>query len=168
MNGDDWGKHFISRLLQLSHSQWLFRNVTLHDAIQGTLKITKRAEVLEEVERLSRVDPLEVAPESRFLLEMDFGSLYRSPVERQVYWVQAMSAAWKAGKRAAKVRARQGAGARRRAAKKRKPKAVFNTRRLDEQMQRELALRRPGKTRQVNVAAIEAQNPANKRLKKPD
>jgi len=29
--GEDWMKAFISHLLQISHSQWIFRNYTLHD-----------------------------------------------------------------------------------------------------------------------------------------
>ncbi len=31
MTGNDWTKGFISHLLQMSHSQWIFRNYTLHD-----------------------------------------------------------------------------------------------------------------------------------------
>ena len=46
LNGDDWCKHFISRLLQVSHSQWVFCNTMLHDAVGGTLKLQKRCEVL--------------------------------------------------------------------------------------------------------------------------
>jgi len=37
MNGTDWTKHFISHLLHLSHSQWICRNITLHDKPRGTL-----------------------------------------------------------------------------------------------------------------------------------
>ena len=46
MNGDDWMRHFISHVLHLTHSQWIFRNVTLHDSICGTLWLHKREEVL--------------------------------------------------------------------------------------------------------------------------
>jgi hypothetical protein len=31
LNGRDWVKSFISELLTISHTQWLFRNITLHD-----------------------------------------------------------------------------------------------------------------------------------------
>ena len=31
LNGRDWVKIFITKLLQMTHSQWLFRNITLHD-----------------------------------------------------------------------------------------------------------------------------------------
>ncbi len=39
MTGDDWMKHFIGKLLQISHSQWLYRNLTLHDKKRGYLRL---------------------------------------------------------------------------------------------------------------------------------
>ena len=36
ITGADWIKTFISHLLQISHSQWIFRNYTLHDKQQGS------------------------------------------------------------------------------------------------------------------------------------
>ena len=42
MSGRDWAKHFISKLLQISHSQWLFRNITLHDSARGVKQLEKR------------------------------------------------------------------------------------------------------------------------------
>ena len=169
MNGGDWCKYFISRLLQISHSQWIFRNTTLHDAVRGTIKLQRRREVLQEIERLAEVDPEEVAEESRFLLEMDFTTLARAPVERQSYWVYAMKAAWKAGKRRAGRLSKMGRRERRREEQREKQKPVFNFSRLDEQLRSELELRQPGRSaRLVNVAGIEVQNKTNKRRKKPD
>jgi succinate dehydrogenase flavin-adding protein (antitoxin of CptAB toxin-antitoxin module) len=37
LNGLDWTKQFISKLLQLTHSQWIYRNISLHDKKQGYL-----------------------------------------------------------------------------------------------------------------------------------
>ena len=37
MTGEDWMKHFIGKLLQISHSQWLYCNFTLHDKTRGYL-----------------------------------------------------------------------------------------------------------------------------------
>jgi hypothetical protein len=31
LNGADWTKQFISKILQLTHSQWIHRNISLHD-----------------------------------------------------------------------------------------------------------------------------------------
>jgi hypothetical protein len=85
MNGDDWMRHFISHVLRITHSQWIFRNITLHDKVCGTLRLQNREEVLREVEALLETDPMEVPVESKFLLEFDFDSLYRSSFERQTY-----------------------------------------------------------------------------------
>jgi hypothetical protein len=42
MKGDDWMHHFISHILQLSRSQWTFRNITLHDKCRCTLILQER------------------------------------------------------------------------------------------------------------------------------
>ena len=169
INGDDWSKQFISKLLQVSHSQWVFRNTTLHDAVRGTIKLQRRREVLQEIERLAEVDPDEVAQESRFLLEMDFSTLTRAPVERQSYWVYAMRAAWKAGKRRAGKLSKMGRRERLVTTRREKKKPVFNFEKLNRQLRSELDLRQSSRSaRLVNVAGIETQNKPNKRLKKPD
>jgi hypothetical protein len=31
LNGEDWTKQFISKLLQITHSQWIYQNISLHD-----------------------------------------------------------------------------------------------------------------------------------------
>ncbi len=97
MNGSDWMKHFISHLLHLSHSQWICRNITLHDKLRGTLFLRKREDVLKELDSLIETDPEELPAERRFLLEFDFDSLYRSSFENQTYWVGAIKAARRAG-----------------------------------------------------------------------
>ncbi len=75
INGNNWTSHFISRILQLSHSQWIFRNITLHDRSRGIIKLHKRRDVLLEVDRLMAVDPSELPQERKFLLKMSFSSL---------------------------------------------------------------------------------------------
>ena len=45
LNGDDWMKGLITQLLHISHSQWLFRNFTLHDTHCGYKRMKERAEV---------------------------------------------------------------------------------------------------------------------------
>jgi hypothetical protein len=65
-------KHYISHLLHLSHSQWICRNITLHDKLRDTLLLRKREDVLKE---LDDTDREEILAERRFLLEFDFDSL---------------------------------------------------------------------------------------------
>ena len=66
---------------------------------QGLFTIKR---VLSEIEKMVDMNPDKLPEESRFLLEMDFDSLYNSSFERQSYWVRAMKAARHAGKRAAR------------------------------------------------------------------
>ena len=35
MTGRDWAKHFIGRILAITHSQWIYRNYILHERTRG-------------------------------------------------------------------------------------------------------------------------------------
>ena len=70
----------------ISHSQWICRNITLHDKLRGTLFLRKREDVLKELDSLIDTDPEEIPAERRFLLEFDFDSLFRSSFENQTYY----------------------------------------------------------------------------------
>ena len=111
----DWSKKLISQILHISHGQWVFRNVSLHDARTGYLRVKKRENVLAEVDRLSEVDPILLSESSRYLLEIDFSSLHRDTLEKQSYWVLAMKAAVRAGQRTV-ARSRHATARQRRAA----------------------------------------------------
>ena len=39
LNGQDWVKQFLSKILKITHSQWIFRNITFHDKKGGVLKM---------------------------------------------------------------------------------------------------------------------------------
>ena len=96
LNGEDWTKQFISKILQVTHSQWIFRNVSLHDRTQGYLRNKRSDEILHLVNELSEVSPEEIPENSRFLLEINFSELKNAHLETQTYWTIAMEAAIKA------------------------------------------------------------------------
>jgi hypothetical protein len=37
LNGADWIRQFINKILQLTHLQWIYKNISLHDKHQGYL-----------------------------------------------------------------------------------------------------------------------------------
>lgn len=88
-----WAKGFITQLIHLSHSQWLYRNFSLHDRATGYLRRMTRQRLLLKVSELANTDPLELPPVSRFLLEIDFAALGSVKQERQSYWLLALKAA---------------------------------------------------------------------------
>ena len=95
----DWTKQFISHLLHISHAQWVFRNVSLHDRSVGYLQKLQRRKVLLEIDRLSQLSPSELPDDSKYLLEMDFSTPQKSSLIEQSYWILAMKAAICAGRR---------------------------------------------------------------------
>jgi hypothetical protein len=97
--GADWMKILITKLLKISHSQWLYRNFSLHNKVNGHLRLTHQVTVLEEIARLSTCNPDEIPEECRFLLDVEMTSLDDTSLAQQEYWVSAMSAALAAGRR---------------------------------------------------------------------
>lgn len=104
LNGRDWMKSFISRLMQLTHSQWLYRNITLHDKAGGSLRKQKMEQMKSEAEMLACTDPCAFPKESRFLLELDDERYIRGDgnFHDKSYWLIAMKAAVVAGRRKAR------------------------------------------------------------------
>ena len=119
------------------------------------------------METLLETDPLEVLAESKFLLEFDFDSLYRSSFERQTYWVQAIKAARRVGRQTALLRSRRGAGARRRAGRAQRTQPTIDVSVVVEQMRAEKMLRPLPSRRRVRPNIRDSvENPCNKRLRK--
>jgi hypothetical protein len=75
LNRADWTKQFISKLLHVTHSQWIFRNISLHIKINRYLHKKKSEKVMLELESLAGIAPEDVPAESQFSLEINFGDL---------------------------------------------------------------------------------------------
>ena len=99
LNGSDWVKQFISKILHITHSQWIFRNFSLHDKRNGYLHKKKVEEIALELESLAGLAPEDVPAESQFLLEINFHDLNKSNVESKKYWILAINAALTAQRR---------------------------------------------------------------------
>ncbi len=93
LNGSNWTKQFISKLLQITHSQWIYHNISLHNRRQGYLHNKQSEDLLQEITELSGLSPNEVPESCQFLLEVNFTDLTSSHLETQRYWTLAMNAA---------------------------------------------------------------------------
>jgi hypothetical protein len=85
LNGKDWTRQFISRILQLTHSQWIFQNISLHDKTNGFLRNKKAHEILQLINEFAKVAPEDAPKDSRFLLEINFSELTKAHLETQTY-----------------------------------------------------------------------------------
>jgi hypothetical protein len=86
LNGADWTKQFISKILQLTHSQWIYRNISLHDKRHGYLRNKQSESLLQTIAELPDLSPEEVPNNSRFLLKFNFTELIKAHLEMQRYW----------------------------------------------------------------------------------
>ncbi len=96
LNGKDWTKQFISKILQLTHSQWIFRNMSFHDKKNGYLCNKTAEELLQHINSLSDLALEDLPESSHFLLEINFSELSTYYLETQKYWTLAVDAALKA------------------------------------------------------------------------
>ena len=90
LNGSDWTKSLIYKLLHITHLQWIYRNFTLHEKLCGYLHKKNLKDIRLTIEELADTAPEEVPEESKFLLEITFGNLTKSHIENQQYWVIAI------------------------------------------------------------------------------
>ena len=93
MNASDWTRKLITKILHLTHAQWLLRNFMLHDHKTGFHMVKRRIDLLLKINILCRTQLHEVPDESKFLLEIDTNDLANGDTESQEYWVCAMEAA---------------------------------------------------------------------------
>ena len=103
LNGTEWTKHFITRVIKISQSQWIYRNVSFHDKQHGYAKRKRVEELNHTIRHLSDTNPRNLPQESRFLLERDDNDLSEESMLKKEYWVESMEAAIKAGARKAKM-----------------------------------------------------------------
>jgi hypothetical protein len=82
LNGSDWTKSLISKLLQITHSQWIYQNFTPHDKLCGYLHKKKIKDIRLTIEELAETPPEEIPKESKFLLEINFEKSLPSPTSK--------------------------------------------------------------------------------------
>ncbi len=88
-----WTRKFILQILHITHSQWLFRNFTLHDLSAGLLRTNDKLQTAALISGLMLTRPSQLPPESQFLLEFDMDRLLKSDRDTQHYWIAAVEAA---------------------------------------------------------------------------
>ena len=91
-----WMTGFIVKLLEITHGQWIYRNLKVHDEVAGEL-VTKRKEELQlEIERQMELGEDGLLRADMFLADVNLSDLEHSSGERQMYWLLAIKTARKA------------------------------------------------------------------------
>jgi hypothetical protein len=90
---DSWSKELVIRLLEITHGQWLYRNVMVHDKTAGDLVTRRKEEIRREMEEQLVLGEEGLDEEDAFLLEINLDELDSSTREDQEYWLLALRAA---------------------------------------------------------------------------
>lgn len=88
-----WGEGLVTKLLEATHGQWLYRNMDVHDAVAGDLAVRSKAEIRSELEKQIGLGGDDLEEEDRYLLEINLDELDTSTGEDQAYWLVALRAA---------------------------------------------------------------------------
>merc|ERR1712051_487783 len=92
MTAKRWAKTLITKLLQITHKQWLLRNAKIHIKRKGDMNKEEHDKLLEKIEKLIWTDPEDLLPGDEHLLNEDFDSLGRASAIDQILWVAEMEA----------------------------------------------------------------------------
>ena len=80
-------------MLEITHGQWLYRNLVVHDNTAGDLVSRRKEEIREALEERMELGEEGLAEEDRFLLEINLDELDNSTGEDQTYWLLSLQAA---------------------------------------------------------------------------
>jgi hypothetical protein len=94
MSLDKWCTGLITRLLEITHGQWLYRNYIVHDPVSGTIATAKKEELLLEIERQRDLGDAGLLEEDKYLAEVSLEEMATSLGERQHYWLLAIQTVW--------------------------------------------------------------------------
>jgi hypothetical protein len=93
MSVETWAKELVIKLLEVTHGQWLYRNVVLHDRTAGDLVSRRKEEIRDALEEQMELGEEGLAEEDGFLLEINLEELDNSTGEDQTYWLISLQAA---------------------------------------------------------------------------
>ena len=88
---ESWWRGLIRRLLERIQRQWLYRNATVHYKVSDGLMTQQHKTIMEEINNMiTDVDPTDLLPEHRRLLNVDYEKMGEGKAEHRHIWLAAM------------------------------------------------------------------------------
>ena len=94
--GKKWVQLLIVKLLEITHGQWLYRNIQVHYKRSGLLATNWKEEIQAEIETQQEIGFNGLLEEDAYLGECNLGDLEDTSGEEEQYWLLAVKAARKA------------------------------------------------------------------------
>ncbi len=96
---ESWTKQFMTRVLNITHRQWLYRNSRIHIRQIEGLSLAEHEHIMQQVKTLISTDPMDLLPQHQFLLHKDYEALGEGTSADRQIWIAQMESALKAQKR---------------------------------------------------------------------
>ena len=88
-----WAKELVIQLSEITHGQWLYRNVLVHDRTAGDLVTRCKKEIRRALEDKLEQEEEGLEEDDKFLMEINLDDLGTSSGENQTYWLLTLEAA---------------------------------------------------------------------------
>ncbi len=98
VNAEKWTVELITKLLKVTHGQWLYRNVQVHDKVAGTLVTLRKEEIQMQIEERQALGTAGLLDEDCHLGECNLGDLKDTSGIKETYWLLAIKAAQEASR----------------------------------------------------------------------
>jgi hypothetical protein len=108
--GKWWAQQLIIKLLEITHGQWIYRNIQVHDRVTGLLATTRKEEIQMEIEAQQEFAFKGFLEEDAYLGECNLGDLEDTSGMDKQYWLLAVKTAREATTIENRKRGRQAAG----------------------------------------------------------
>lgn len=89
-SANKWARGLVEQLLQITHGQWIYRNVVVHHKTTGMLVTQEKEKLQLEIDRQLDFGFEDLLTEDQYLLQMNLEDLEVSNGEDHVYWLLAI------------------------------------------------------------------------------
>jgi hypothetical protein len=88
-----WMVRVITKLLEATHGQWLYRCTQIHDRLNGTHATLRKEKLQREIKSQQEMDMEGLMEEDQYLAEVNLEDLESTTGKRQKCWLVAIRAA---------------------------------------------------------------------------
>jgi hypothetical protein len=88
----------VIKLPEITHGQWLYRCVQVHDRVRGTQVTMRKEDLQREIKKQRKEGWRELLEKDQYLAEVNLEDLEQLSGEKQEYWLLAIRAAREASK----------------------------------------------------------------------
>ena len=88
-----WGQIFTQHVLMITHRQWVYRNMRVHLRLHENKTEDEHHNISDNICKMLTVHTMDLLPQHRQLLDIDFEQLGRGDTIDRQYWLANMSSA---------------------------------------------------------------------------